>query len=159
MRKLLEKQNLSTFRKIVFECYTGVIKDKVSSLQKMLDELIESTKNETKSSAGDKYETGRAMLQIEQDNVRKQLKDALDQKTIFTKLDHNLKSAAVTLGSLVKTDKGLFFISVALGKIAVEGVTIIAVSPLSPLGSKLLGLKNGDSGTVNGITYKIEEVF
>lgn len=159
LRTLLEEKLSATFKQKVFEYYTAAMKDKVSLLQKILADLIDSTKNETKSSAGDKYETARTMLQIEQDNVRKQLKDALDQKSAFDKLDQNLKSAQIARGSLVKTDKGCFFVSVALGKIAIEGVTIIALSPLSPLGTKLLGLKNGDSTTINGITYKIEQIF
>lgn len=142
----------------VYDHFNEVVNDKVALLQKMLQELIDSAKNETKSSAGDKYETGRAMLQIEQDNVRKQLKEALEQKAIFEKIDTRRATAQIRTGSLVKTDKGYLFVSVGLGKLNIDGIKVIAMSPQSPLGSKLLGLKTTESVTMNGTTYTIESI-
>ncbi|MCW3107523.1 MAG: hypothetical protein JWQ09_2029 [Segetibacter sp.] len=152
------KTNTMNFKHKVYEQYKEVVNDKISLLQKMLQELIESTRNETKSSAGDKYETGRAMLQIEQDNVRKQLKEALEQKAIFEKIDPGASASQIVKGSLVKTDKSYFFVSIALGKIHVDGFTVIALSPQSPLGSKLLGLKPTEGVTMNGTKYTIESI-
>lgn len=146
------------FKQKVYDRGKKMVNDKVLLLQKNLADLIESTRNETKSSAGDKYETGRAMLQIEQDNVRKQLKDALEQKAAFEQIDIARDSAKITLGSLVKTDKGYFFISMALGKINIEGAAVIALSPQSPLGSKLKNLKATESASMNGTTYTIESI-
>lgn len=146
------------FKIKVYEHAARLVNNKVSLLQHMLGELIESTRNETKSSAGDKYETGRAMLQIEQDNVRKQLKEALEQKAVFEQINVTKSSSIITKGSLVKTDKAYFFVSIALGKMSVENVAVIALSPQSPLGSKLMQLKATESVTVNGATYIIEKV-
>lgn len=146
------------FKLQVYEHAAQLVNEKVSILQNKLHELIESTRNETKSSAGDKYETSRAMLQIEQDNVRKQLKDAREQKAIFEKIDLKKVGETITKGSLVKTDKAWFFVSIALGRIFVEGVAIVALSPQSPLGSKLMQMKATESVTVNGTTYTIKKV-
>lgn len=154
----MQEKSKLTFKQKVYQRYQQVVNDKVWLLQKMLQELIASTQNETKSSAGDKYETGRAMLQIEQDNVRKQLKDALEQKAVFDKIDTSLHGLHITKGSLVKTDKGYFFVSIALGKITVEGVTVIALSPQSPFGARLVGLTATHCVTMNGTTYTIEGV-
>lgn len=123
----------------------------------MLQDVIDSTRNETKSSAGDKYETGRAMLQIEQDNIRKQLQEALEQKASFEHLPPD-RSSKVTNGSLVKTGNGIFFISIALGKTSVAGIAVMSVSARSPLGSKLTGMKTGETATINGRNYTIEEI-
>ena len=147
-----------TFKQKVFQHYQQKANDKVVSLQTALQDLIESTKNETKSSAGDKYETSRAMLQIEQDNVRKQLKDALGLKAMFDQINPAVTSEKITLGSLIKTDKGYFFISVALGKSSIDGVTVIALSPQSPLGRTFLGLKVNQRATVNATTYSIDSI-
>lgn len=154
----MEDKSLFELKQKVYEQYNEVVNDKVSLLQNMLQDLIDSTRNETKSSAGDKYETGRAMLQIEQDNIRKQLKEALEQKAIFEKIKSRLGASQIVRGSLVKTDKGYFFISIALGKIHIDRITIIALSPQSPLGSKLIGLKANESITMNGTKYIIESV-
>ena len=50
------------------------------------------------------------------------------------------------------------FISAALPKILIEDVTVLSVSPQSPLGSQLMGKKLHDMVVVNGITFTIHEV-
>ena len=136
-----------------------MLETKISELQKQLNDLKESTANETKSTAGDKYETARAMLQIEQDNTRRQLQEVLEQQSIFTAIDIFINSKEIIRGSLVKTNKGYLFISVALGKIIVDGITIIALSPQSPLGKQLMGLQINNSTSINNIPYIIEEIL
>jgi hypothetical protein len=120
--------------------------------------LRESASNETKSTAGDKHETALAMLQIEQENTNRQLKELLLQKLILDKINATIKPVAVTQGSLIKTNRGFFFLSIPLGKIVVEDKTIIAVSPKAPLGLKLMGAKAKDHVEINGMTYLIEEI-
>lgn len=142
----------------VYEHYLQLIREKISLLQTILDDLKESGSNETKSTAGDKHETALAMLQIEQENNRRQLKEAQEQLAMFEKIDPNSSSAHITKGSLVKTDKGYLFISIALQKIKLEGLTIIGISPLSPLGKKITGLKAGEMAEINGVTYLIEHI-
>lgn len=154
----MQNKEISQLKNTVYNRFEKVINDKVRSLEMMLDDLIESTRNETKSSAGDKYETGRAMLQIEQDNARQQLQKAIEQKAEYEKTDLATGNEMVKKGSLVKTNAGYFFITVALGKLKIEDSLVIAISPYSPLGSKLIGLKKCDSTTINEITYLIEEI-
>jgi transcription elongation GreA/GreB family factor len=143
--------------------------DKVQLLQKRLDDLRESGANETKSTAGDKHETALAMIQIEQANIRKQLEEALAQLTFLQKLNPAISSTLseragmrstekITNGSLVKTNKGYFYVSVALGKINIDGAEIIALSMLSPLGKKLLGLKLGDKFELNNNSYTVQNI-
>jgi len=135
-----------------------MLETKINGLQQQLNDLKESTANETKSTAGDKYETARAMLQIEQDNTRRQLQEALEQQSIFTAIDISINSNEIIRGSLVKTNKGYLFISVALGKIIVDGITIIALSPQSPLGKQLMSLRVNDITTINNIAYTIDDI-
>lgn len=138
--------------------YLQLILDKVNMLQQVLDGLKESGSNETKSTAGDKHETALAMLQIEQANNRGQLQQALLQKINFEKINPAHKSQKIIPGSLVKTSKGYFYMSVALGKLLTEGITVFAASPQSPLGEKLMGLSAGDTIEINNDIYSIESV-
>ncbi len=135
-----------------------MLETKINGLQQHLNDLKESTANETKSTAGDKYETARAMLQIEQDNTRRQLQEVLEQQSIFTAIDIAISSNEIIRGSLVKTNKGYLFISVALGKIMVDGTTVVALSPQSPLGKQLMGLRVNDAASINNLAYAIEEI-
>ena len=65
----------------------------------------------------------------------------------------------ITKGSLIKTNKGYLFLSIALGKIIIDGIDVIILSPQSPLGIKLIGLQSQSSVEINKIVYMIEEVF
>lgn len=135
-----------------------VVNDKLSLLQQVLADLKESGSNETKSTAGDKHETALAMLQIEQANVGAQLQDVLEKKAALEKIDPALSSSKIINGSLVKTDKGYLFISTALGKATIDGHPVIALSPRSPLGQKLMGLSAGDVAAINNTEYVIGAV-
>ena len=146
------------FKQKIYEHYLQVINDKITMLQQVLADLKESGSNETKSTAGDKHETALAMLQIEQANVGAQLQDILDKKAALEKIDPALSTATIVNGSLIKTDKGYLFISIALGKATIEGNPVIALSPQSPLGQKLMGLSAGDVAEINNNKYVVETV-
>ena len=147
-----------TLKQKVYHHYLQVVNDKLSSLQQVMADLKESGSNETKSTAGDKHETALAMLQIEQANVGSQLQDVLEKKTALEKINPELKSTKIMNGSLVKTDKGYLFLSIALGKVTIDGNLIIALSPQSPLGQKLIGLSINATAEINSKKYTIQKV-
>jgi uncharacterized protein (AIM24 family) len=147
-----------TFKQKIYNYYLQLINDKVQQLQKVLDDLKESGSNETKSTAGDKHETALAMLQIEQANTRGQMKDAIAQKEALVKINPSIAAKIIVHGSLVKTNRGYLFLSIALGKAVIEGENVIALSPQSPLGIKLMGLKAGDAAAINDNNYVIESI-
>lgn len=143
----------------VYHYYRQLLGNKIGSLQKVLDDLKESGANETKSTAGDKHETALAMLQIEQANKRAQLQELLSQKAVLNKIDPSLTTIQIVNGSLVKTNKDYFFISIAAGKTLIDNIPVIALSSQSPLGKILMGLKKGDTVAFNQTQYVIEEIF
>lgn len=98
------------------------------------------------------------MLQIEQANTREQLKEAVAQKNALEKINPSIPAIKIVSGSLIKTNRGYFFVSIALGKIVIDAATIMAVSPQSPLGIKLMGLIAGDIVAVNNNSYYIESI-
>ncbi len=147
-----------TLKQKVHQHYLKMVNDKISLLQQDLADLKESGSNETKSTAGDKHETALAMLQIEQANKREQLNQVMAQKIVLEKINPSIVATIVVNGSLVKTDKGYLFISVALGKGIVEGITFMALSPQSPLGKQLMGLKTKDTAIINNNSYYIESI-
>jgi hypothetical protein len=134
------------------------IQQKIDVLQKNLHDLSDSAGNETKRTAGDKHETALAMLQIEQENNSRQLKEVLQQKAVLEKLDPHLQTEMIVRGSLVHTNKGIFYISLGLGKLKVEDATVFAVSPEAPLGKLLLMKKAGDTFQFNNTDYEILSV-
>jgi transcription elongation GreA/GreB family factor len=148
----------SLIKQKVYQHYYQLINTKIELLNHALNDLRESSKNETKSSAGDKYETSRAMLQLEQDKINKQLAEAQFQKAAFVQIDSTIISNTIIKGSLVKTNNAYFFISIALGKAVVDGINIIALSQQSPLGLQLMGLQALDCIEMNGLKYQIQSI-
>jgi transcription elongation GreA/GreB family factor len=146
------------FKRKIYQQFFLIIKERIALLQNILNDLRESIENETKSTAGDKHETALAMLHIEQENTRNQLNDAMAQLQAFEKIDSSVESDHVIIGSLIVTDRGYFFLSAALGKLTIDGITVTAVSPLSPLGKQLKGLKAGDAAVVNGNKFLIQSI-
>ena len=138
--------------------YTDTINNKILMLQQNLGDLKESGSNETKSTAGDKHETALAMLQIEQANTRAQLHETLEQRSALVNINPDIITAKILPGSYVKTNKGNFYISVALGKLVIDGETVMAISPQSPLGAKLMGSCVNESVTINAHTYLVESI-
>lgn len=147
-----------SFKEEVYTAFAALLANKIILLQQTLFDLSESAKNETKSTAGDKHETALAMLQIEQENVRRQIKQAQTQKAIFEKIDPTLHSGDVRLGSLVETNKNYFFMCAGIGKITLNDKIIIALSPQSPLGLKLIGGKKNDILQMNAVEYVIKSI-
>jgi len=147
-----------TLKQKIYDHYLQKINNRITQLQQVLADLKESGSNETKSTAGDKHETALAMLQIEQANTRSQLQEVSDQKVKLEKIDPALSAIVIVHGSLFKTNRGYLFISIAAGKITIDHSTVIALSPQSPLGQKLMGLKAGEKAAINNTVYIIEHI-
>lgn len=138
-----------------------IIHDKLSEKIDHLEYLIAQTRaanNETKSSMGDKYETSREMVQQEINNLQIQLNENI-------RLRNSLKSISVNphqnvgLGSLVETDKGLFYIAVSLGMIDYEKKKIFLISPESPLAQAMNGKVESETCSLNGTQQKIVKIW
>ena len=150
--------NSMTFKQSVHKAFLELINHKINGFESKLAELKESVQNETKSTAGDKHETARAHLQIEQEQTNQHLLAALQQKDVLDRLNPLLGSSVIGPGSIVTTQQRLFYISTGLGKLAVEGKTIISLSLQSPLGMKMKGLKVNDTVEMNGVRYTISNI-
>ncbi|MDR6527838.1 transcription elongation GreA/GreB family factor [Chryseobacterium rhizosphaerae] len=137
------------------------INTKITEKIKNFETLIAETRasnNDTKSSMGDKYETGREMLQQEINNLQRQLNETLNQQAILQKITSD-PSEKVQNGALVKTDKGLFYIAASIGEIIVENQKIMTVSAESPLVKAMFGKKKGDVFAINTMTQTIENIW
>jgi len=147
-----------TFKQKIHNYYLQLIQDRIDVFRDMISALTEDSKNDAKGSAGDKHETALSMMHIEQEKLNRKLQECLDQKVILDKIDPLSKAKKVSLGSLVKANGIYLYVSSALPKITIDGISIIALSPQSPLGNKLMGNEPGFSFEINGTTYLISEI-
>ena len=142
----------------IYYCCLQLLDDKIQNLQRVLKDLKEGTQNDVKSSAGDKHETAHTMMQLEHEKISRQIGELQMQKNDLEKIDLGWSSPEIIQGSLIKSNNAYFFLSVAIGKINIENIPVIAFSAQSPLGLKMLGHKTGDIVEMNGVKYAIEEV-
>ena len=124
------------------------LNQRLEAIKSTISDIQNSLQSETKSTAGDKHETGRAMLQLEREKAGNQLAEIQKQIEILHKINPEMSYSKVALGSLVKTTVSNYFIGVSVGEITIENETFYAISLSTPIG-KLLVSKG----------VKVSEVF
>jgi len=143
--------------KLYKQCIDYVQK-RINEARQAIEDAQEAADEETKSSAGDKYETGREMMQQEADRNQSQLNEANKLMVALSQINYARTNQTVDAGSLVSTNNGNFFISISAGSLQVDGQTFFAVSQASPIGAKLSGKKAGDEFDLNGRGYRVMSV-
>ncbi|WP_108867780.1 3-oxoacyl-ACP synthase [Aquimarina aquimarini] len=141
---------------LLAQCCTYV-HQRLQRIQNTISDIQESLTSETKSTAGDKHETGRAMLQLEREKAGKQLAEVQKLQEVLAKI--NISSANnIRLGSLVITPQAKYFISISAGQLIVDDQLYFAIAANSPIGKLLLGKRNGDTFLFNQKSVIIEKV-
>lgn len=135
-----------------------IINKQIDEIKLALNNAQEGANNETKSSAGDKHETGRAMAQLETEKLSTQLNKNEQLLTQLFKIDTSAQLQKIGVGSLVKTNNGLFYIAIGLGKINIEEESVFVISTQSPIGKLLLNKKEKVSFSFNNVFYSIEKI-
>lgn len=146
-------------KKELFAICSQYVNDRIQAAENAIANAQASANEEGKSSAGDKYETGRAMMQLEIEKNMVQLAESQKLKQILSYIKPGEKSEQAELGSLVITDSRTYYISISLGEIDINGSKIIAVAPAAPLAKALMGKTKGTEFSFNNQSYRIKEVW
>ena len=132
-------------KKQTLECCQNWVNQREAQVLAKISELNDVLGGSHKSTAGDKHNTERAMLQIQQEQLGQQLQLVQKDQQILERIKKYQKSEKAHLGSLVITSNGIYFLSVSAGQIALEKEVVMAVSVVSPIGKLLMGKQVGDS--------------
>ncbi|MDG1477746.1 MAG: hypothetical protein P8Q14_11410, partial [Vicingaceae bacterium] len=150
---------MASLKEQLYNNFLQIAVQRVSELEQIIKEAQTAANNETKSSAGDKHETGRAMAQLETEKLTNQLSEAIKLTELLHKINPKEKHQIIGLGSIVFTNNGNFFISASLGKTELENEIFYAISSVSPIGKKLTGLKKGDSFSFNSRNFDVNQIL
>lgn len=134
------------------------IEDRIARIHNNIFSIQESLSTETKSSAGDKHETGRAMLQLEREKLGVQLAEAESTKQILFKVNIDAQSDTIRLGSIVKTSNAIYFVAISAGEFTTSKTTVFCISIQTPIAKLLLGKAIGESAIFNGNEITILEI-
>lgn len=148
---------MNTKEQLLKYCKEFVLK-RQKTVNKTITSNQKALQSETKSSAGDKHETGRAMLQLEMEKAGQQLLGIQQMEEALAKINLSQHTNTAHLGSIVKTNNNNYFLSISVGQITIEKTVYFAVSVSSPIGRELLGKKIGDSFIFNKTNFNIQEI-
>ena len=146
-------------KKRVVDFITILIKDKTQLLKFELDSINKEKNNLKKSSAGDKFEISRALMQTEYDKIHNQLLILKNQLRAIKSISLSDKKRKVGVGSFIKTNKSFYFISIGLGKQIIDNNAINIISLSSPIGKLLNNKKKGDKIVFNNKEELIENIY
>lgn len=135
------------------------VNTKLQTIENTIKSNQEDLASETKSSAGDKHETGRAMLQLEMEKAGQQLQVVTEMKTTLARINIQENSNVCKLGSIVKTNNINYFIAISAGKLTITGNNYYAVSTKSPIGRLLIGKKEKEEVNLNGKQIIINSIL
>ena len=103
------------------------IEQRIAAARTAMQAAQESSSSETKSSAGDKYETGREMANAERDRNAAHLQQARRLQAELARINPDAPCDTVRPGALVTTDLGRFYISISAGQL--PGAEVFACRP------------------------------
>jgi len=155
----ISPEEKTEFKKQIQQSCISLLEKRILAASAAMREAQESANSEEKSSAGDKYETSRAMGQLSRDMNAKQMEEAQRDLSFINALPVSSVLQTVQPGSVVVCGKNIFFISLGLGAIEVGGQKVVLLSPGAPVARLLEEKKPGDSFLFNGNETKITDVF
>ena len=150
---------MRTTKEDVYSFCETYVDDRLEIIHSQIQKLNEDLLSESKSTAGDKHETGRAMIQLEREKLGNQLKEADTMKQVLSRVSLEQKSKRIALGSLVVTNVISYYISISAGLFRDKDQTIYCISTSSPIGTLLLGKTIGDSISFRGKEQHIIQVY
>ena len=150
--------NTTKIKEQILNKIIEIIDERIESTKQAIASARESRDNETKCSSGDKYETGRTMMNFELEKSRVLLNKTLNTKNELSQINLHKKNDRVTLGSLVVATNGNYFIAIGIGKIEVANETIYSISLASPIGKLLNNKKVGDKFEFQGREISITDI-
>jgi len=150
---------MTDLRKELVKSCRAYLQQKMDVVKKAMEGLKDDLENESKSSAGDKFETGREMINIEWNKLSTQLNQYDHLNQTLKRIDEHKPTKKVVLGSVVRTDAASYFISIPAGEIKTENDKFYAVGIQAPIAQKLLGKEVGDQIDMNGKAFRILNII
>ncbi len=149
----------NTIKEDLYRISQDFLEKRVNTLKEAILDSRKSSWEDTKSSAGDKYETSREMIQGEISQNSRQLEEAQKLFLVLEQMKNTDSSTGtVVVGSLVKTSHANFYIGIPVGIVEWEQNKYALISSSSPIGLFLMGKKEGDKFKFNDKSYLIQTI-
>lgn len=134
------------------------LENKLKIIQKDIEDLRTELSDNTKSTAGDKHETSRAMTHLEMEKLGKQFLETQKLLNTAYQFENIEPKTIVDVGSLVQCNNAIFLMGLPLGKVIVEEQIVYSISLSSPVGQVLLGKEIGAEVKLPAGISKIQSI-
>ncbi len=146
-------------KKVLFNHCRAYLQKKMKTLEQQKKSLQKDLTSETKSSVGDKHETGRAMIQLEREKLGNQIREIELNYQRLNTIENVKTSNSISLGSIIFTDKANYYVAIAADSCKVNSKVFYCISSQSPIGKLLIGKKVNESIIFNNIESTIIEII
>ena len=150
---------MNIIKQQLFEACQDYVKERENTVQEIISSNQKALHSETKSSAGDKHETGRAMLQLEREKAGNQLSEIVKVKEALSKISVENTSQTIGLGSVVYTTKANYYIAISAGELIIGKDKFYAISPNTPIGKLLISKTIGDAVSFRELSFEVNQVI
>ena len=150
---------MTNLKEALFQQCVAHVNTRLQTIQTIISSHQKALSSETKSSAGDKHETGRAMLQLEMEKAGQQLSAVQQMQQTLAKINSSKPSTNIALGSVIKTSSAYYYLGISAGELTIKETVYFAISPSSPIGKLLMGKKVEDTFIWRGKEIKIDRVL
>ena len=157
MFKLLPMSSTKIKKDLLLSCEQQIM-HKYTIVQDKIKSIVASLNDDTKSSAGDKHQTARAMLQLDREQAGERLAEIEKTLEVLYKINPTRTVSHAHLGSLVSTSNGIFFLSISLGVVTHQNIMYYCIGLQTPMGKLLFGKQVGDTFCFRDITYRIKSI-
>lgn len=148
-----------TLKEKLYQACEKFIETRHKNIEIHINQVEAALFEETKSSAGDKHETARAMLQLEREKLGTQILEVQRISANLTRINPLLTSDKVTLGSIVYSSQANYFMAISAGQIEVNGAIFFAISPETPIGQLLLNKKADERIIFRGQNITLSKIL
>lgn len=147
---------MSEVKNKILKYFITLQKERIEELMAYQKDLSDALQTESQSTAGDKHDTSRAMIHLEQEKLQHQSQELNHQYQRLQEISALKELQEATFGALVLTENDLFLLGVSLGKQIFEGKVIYCIGMEAPISQLILNKRVGDSvffnGKISGIT-------
>ncbi|MDO1502121.1 3-oxoacyl-ACP synthase [Winogradskyella maritima] len=144
-----------TVKEKLYQLCVEALEMRLKTIKSKVEDIQQSLTSETKSTAGDKHETGRAMLQLEREKAGQQLSELQKLQNTLSRINPKSTHEIVALGTIVQTTNAYYFISISVGELSCDGQLVYAISANTPMAKVLFGKCVGDTVTFRNDTFEI----
>jgi hypothetical protein len=155
---MTDQEKINFKKKLKQVCYE-LIQHRIEATKKAIANAQQSANNEQKSSAGDKYETSRALSHLEKDMHARQLAENLKELGVLHSVNVEVLYESVTAGAFLECTGVSFFLIGGFGKKLIDNKEIFLLSPHAPLAQKLTNKKPGYSFVINKVETTIVDIY